>query len=414
MGGGCCQPQKVGLNRLISITYKSFRNRDTMRIAMVGDEFYPAIGGAPAYTMGLGMALARLGVEPTLFSHAHPRQAKEEEFNGLTVKRLKGFVISRFDRAISASLAKRLHECIKFGGFDVVHGQDIYSPMALQSIYSARRRRIPSVLTCHSIHKTAGLWQLIYRPLVLMMCRANRVIVVSNATREFCRVLGVPDHKMEVIPNGVDLSKFNSAVDGLRMRARLGLGSEPLVVSATRLVRRKGMHYLVAAFLKVRKGVPDAKLAIAGKGPEAANLRARIKELGIEDSTFMLGALSHGQVAELMAAANVFVLPSIVESSPLTLLEAMAVGVPVVCPRAGGVSEVIEDGINGLMVPPTNVDALADAITRILSDKQLAKRLRGSGLKIVREKFSWERAARQTLELYEKVREEHAKRRTQH
>ncbi|GAI33133.1 unnamed protein product, partial [marine sediment metagenome] len=62
------------------------------------------------------------------------------------------------------------------------------------------------------------------------------------------------------------------------------------------------MHYLVAAFLKVRKGVPDAKLAIAGKGPEAANLRARIKEMGIEDSTFMLGALSHGQVAELMAA----------------------------------------------------------------------------------------------------------------
>lgn len=385
-----------------------------MRIAMVGDEFYPAIGGAPAYTMGLGMALARLDTEPILFTHTHPGQADGEEFDGLTVKRLKGFVIPRFDRAISASLAKRLHECIKFGGFDVVHGQDIYSPMALQSIHSARRRRIPSVLTCHSIHKTAGIWQLIYRPLVLMMCRANRVIVVSNATREFCRVLGVPDHKMEVIPNGVDLSKFNPAVDGSQMRARLGLKSESLVVSATRLVRRKGTHYLVAAFLKVRKSLPDAKLAIAGKGPEAANLRAQIRELGIEDSVFMLGALPHGQVAELMAAANVFVLPSIVESSPFTLLEAMGVGVPVVCPGAGGVSEIIEDGINGLMVPPANVDALTNAITRILNDKQLAKRLRRGGLKIVREKFSWERAARQTLELYEKVCEEHAKRRTQH
>lgn len=385
-----------------------------MRIAMVGDEFYPAIGGAPAYTMGLGVALARLGVEPTLFTHAHPGQAEEEEFDGLTVKRLKSFVVPRFDRAISASLVKRLHECIKFGGFDVVHGQDIYSPMALQSIYSARKRRIPSVLTCHSIHKTAGLWKLIYRPLVLMMCRANRMIVVSNATREFCRALGVPDHKMEVISNGVDLSKFNSTVDGSRMRTRLGLGSEPLVVSATRLVRRKGVHYLLAAFLKVRKILPDAKLAIAGKGPEAANLHAQIRELGIEDSIFMLGALPHGQVAELMAAANVFVLPSIVESSPFTLMEAMAVGLPVVCPGAGGVSEIIEDGINGLMVPPANVDALVNAITRILNDKQLAKRLRRSGLKIVREKFSWERAARQTLRLYEKVCEEHAKRHTQH
>ncbi|MFQ6129248.1 MAG: glycosyltransferase family 4 protein [Candidatus Hadarchaeaceae archaeon] len=385
-----------------------------MRIAMVGDEFYPAIGGAPAYTMGLGTALAKLGVEPTLFTHAHPGQAEEEEFDGLTVKRLKGFVISRFGRAVSASLAKRLHEYIKFGEFDVVHGQDIYSPMALQSIYSARKRRIPSVLTCHSIHKTAGLWQLIYRPLVVMMCRANRVIVVSDASREFCRVLGVPDRKMEVIQNGVDLSKFNSAADGSRMRTRMGLGSEQLVVSATRLVRRKGTHYLVAAFSKVRKDVPGVKLAIAGRGPEAANLRAQIKGLGIEDSTFMLGSLSHGEVAELMAAANVFVLPSIVESSPLTLLEAMAVGVPVVCPRAGGVSEIIKDEINGLMFPPADVDTLANVITRVLRDEQLAKRLRRSGLKIVREKFSWERAARQTLELYERVREEHAKRGTRH
>ncbi len=385
-----------------------------MRIAMVGDEFYPAIGGAPTYTMGLGMALARLGAEPILFTHAHPGQAEEEEFGGLTVKRLKGFVIPRFDRAISASLAKHLHECIKFSGFDVVHGQDIYSPMALQSIYSARRRRIPSVLTCHSIHKTTGLWQLIYRPLVHMMCRANRMIVVSNATREFCRALGVPDHKMEVISNGVDLSKFNSAVDGSQMRIRLGLKSEPLVVSAIRLVRRKGAHYLVTAFLRVRKDIPDAKLAIAGKGPEAANLRARIRELGMEDSIFMLGTLPHEQVAELMAAANVFVLPSIVESSPFTLLEAMAVGVPVICPKAGGVSEIIEDGINGLMVPPADVNALANTIVHILNDRRLAKRLRRSGLKTVREKFSWERTARRTLELYEKVCEEHAKRHTQH
>ena len=84
------------------------------------------------------------------------------------------------------------------------------------------------------------------------------------------------------------------------------------------------------------------------------------------------------------------------------------------CPGAGGVSEIIEDGINGLMVPPANVDVLANTITRILNDKQLTNYIRRNGLKIVREKFSWERAARQTLKLYEKVCEEHAKRRTQH
>ena len=376
-----------------------------MRIAMVGDEFYPAIGGAPAYTMGLGLALAKLDVEPTLFTHTHPGQAEEEEFDGLRVKRLKGFVMPRFDRAISASLANRLHECIKFGGFDVVHGQDIYSPMALQSVYSARKRRIPSVLTCHSIHKTAGFWQLIYRPLVLIMCRANRMIVVSNATREFCRTLGVPDHKMEVISNGVDLSKFNPAVDGSRVRTSLGLESEPLVVSATRLVRRKGVHHLVAAFSKVRKVLPDAKLAIAGKGPEAANLHAQIRELGIEDSTFMLGALPHGQVAELMAAANVFVLPSMVESFGIVLLEAMAVGTPIVCTRTQGALEIVTEKKDALVVPPADDNALAEAIVCILNNRQLAKRLRTNGLKTVREKFSWEKTAKRVLTLYEKAGE---------
>lgn len=379
---------------------------------MVGDEFQPATGGVPTYTMRLGMALAELGAEPLVLTHSLPGCHEEEAFDGLKVKRLRGWVIQRFNRAISPSLARNLHECIKFGGFHIVHGQDIYSPMALQSIYSARKREIPSVLTCHSVHKTAHIWKSLYRPLVLMMCKADRVIAVSNATREFCCVLGVPSHKVEVVPNGVDLSRFNPSVDGSAMRNRLGLRSEPLVVSVTRLVKRKGVHQLVTAFSKVREVLPDAKLAIAGSGPEAGSLCIRIRELHMEDSVFMLGALPHEQIAELMAAADVFVLASAVESSPLAILEAMAVGVPVVCPRAGGVPEIVEDGISGLMVPPADVNSLAGAVIRVLSDNQFAKRLRRGGFKIVR-KLSWKRAAKRTLELYEEVCEEHERSRAQ-
>lgn len=383
-----------------------------MRIAMVGDEFYPAVGGASAYTMGLGKALAKLGAEPVVLTHAHPGYPEEEEFNGLKVKRLKGFVVPRLDRAISAGLVKRLHESIKFGGFDLVHGQDIYSSMALQLVYSARRRRIPIVLTCHSIHETTGLWKLIYQPLVFTMNRADRVIAVSNATREFCRVLGVLDYKIVAIPNGIDISKLNLIVDGTSVRARLGIESEPLVVTAIRLVKRKGPENLVTAFSKVLKPMPEAKLAIAGEGPEYANLRAIIKKLGIENSVFMLGVLPHEQVFELMAAADVFVLPSMIEACPFALLEAMAVGTPVICTRVGGTPEIVENGVNGLMVPSANNDALADAILNILDDHKLAERLQTNGPLTVRKKFSWERTAKQTLALYEAVSEEHAKRRS--
>jgi glycosyltransferase involved in cell wall biosynthesis len=357
---------------------------------------------------GLSTALAKLGAEPVVITHAHAGQPEDDEFEGVKVKRLKGFVMPRLDRAISAGLARRLHEHIKFGNFDVIHGQDIYSSMALLSIHSARKRKIPSVLTCHSIHKSSGFWKLVYQPVVFTMKRANCIIVVSSASREFCIKLGVPNHKIVLAPNGVDLSKFNPDIDGSLLRGRLGLENEPLVVTAIRLVKRKGPEHLVVAFSKVLKNVPDAKLAIAGKGPEMDNLRVQIKKLGIEKSAFMLGALSHAKVAELMAAANVFVLPSVMESFPLTAVEAMAVGVPIVCPRVGGVPEIITEGFNGLMFPPADNNALADAIVHILKDQPLAKRLRENGLKTVREKFSWEAAAKRTLGIYEMAREKYA------
>jgi len=372
---------------------------------MVTDEFIPDMGGAPLYVAGLSTALAKLGAEPVVITHAHAGQPEEDEFEGVKIKRLKGFVMPRLDRAISAGLARRLHEYIKFGNFNVVHGQDIYSPMALLSIHSARKRKIPSVLTCHSVHKSKGIWRLIYQPIVSAIKHTNRVIAVSGAAKGFCVALGVPDNKIEVIPNGVDFSIFNTKVNGSAMRAKLGVKRGVLIVTAIRLVRRKGPEHLVNAFSKVLKAIPNAKLAIAGEGTEATGLRTQIKKLGLEKSVFMLGKLRREQVARLMAAADVFVLPSLFESFGMVLLEAMAVGAPIVCTRTQGAMEIIDDGVDGVMTPPADDDALAEAILRVLSDSKLAKYLRRNGLKTVKEKFSWERTARLTLALYEKVKE---------
>ena len=377
-----------------------------MRIAMVCDEFYPDVGGGPLYTTGLSTALAKLDVEPIVITHTHAGQPEEDEFEGVEVRRLKGFVMPRLDRAISAGLARRLHEHIKFGNFDVVHGQDIYSSMALLSIHSAHKRKIPSVLTCHSVHKSGGIWRLIYRPIVSAMKRANRMIAVSNAAKRFCVALGIPDDKIEVIPNGVDLSIFNKDVDGSVMRTKLRVKKDPLIATAIRLVARKGPDHLVNAFSSVLEKMPNAKLAIAGGGTEAANLRAQIKKMGMEKSIFMLGRLPREQVAQLMAAADVFVLPSLVESFGIVLLEAMAVGTPIVCTRTQGAVETV-GGRDALLTHPGDDDALAEAIVRMLSDKKLAEHLRTNGLKTVK-RFSWEKTAKKTLKLYEVVREEHA------
>ena len=379
-----------------------------MRVAMTADEFPPAIGGAPTYAMELSKALVELGTEPVVITHAYPGLPAEEEIDGVEVRRLKGFVVPGLNRGVSAGFFYRLHRTIKHGGFDVVHGQDLYSPTSLASMYSARKRRIPSAITCHSVHRSTGLWRLIYQPILFTLRWADLVIAVSKASELFCHALGISPRKTVVIPNGVDLSKFNPGVDGSALRGELGVGEKPLVATAIRLVKRKGPSLLVASFQKVLRTVPDAKLVIAGWGPEAKNLRAQTKRLGLERSVFMVGALKRERVAELMAAADVFVLPSVVESFGLTALEAMAVGAPVVCPWAGGLPEFVKDGFNGLTFTPENRDELTNAIARLLTKRRLAGYLRENGMKTARN-FSLKITARRTLSLYEKICKEHAR-----
>lgn len=374
-----------------------------MRIAMVCDEFYPEIGGASVYTTQLSSALAKLGVEPVVITRAREGPTHEEEVGGARIKRLKGFSLPRANREVSLKLFRDLYQYIKHGSFDVVHGQDIYSTMSLVAIHSARKRAIPSVVTCHSIHKAWGAWRAIYFPVLFTLRRVNRVITVSKSVESFCHALGVSASKTVVVPNGVDPQKFNSRVGGKLMRERLELKREDrLVATAIRLVRRKGIRVLLEAFDLVIAEFPDVRLAVAGWGPEGWRLRSWVKGRGLEERVELLGPLLHEEVAELMAAADVFVLPSTVEAFGLAAVESMAVGTPLVCPRVGGISEFVKDGLNCLMFEPNDPRSLARAIVRLLGDRKLAERLSREGMSTAK-KFSWDRTAKLTLKVYEEV-----------
>jgi len=150
------------------------------------------------------------------------------------------------------------------------------------------------------------------------------------------------------------------------------------------------------------KVVPDAKLVIAGSGRERDNLFRQIKSLNIADSVFMVGRLAKERVAQLMAAADAFVLSSKGESFGLSLLEASAAGVPVVCSNAGGVPEIFQDGFNALLYPPGDDNAMAKAIICLIQDKELAKKISANAMEIAG-KFTWEMTAEKTLQVYEEV-----------
>jgi glycosyltransferase involved in cell wall biosynthesis len=363
-----------------------------MRVALVGDEYPPVTGGAAVYARELALHLSRLGVEVVVFT----RQGAEGE--GVEVRELRGFGL--FHRSLSPRLFGELRRELRSGGFSVVHGTDMYSPLSLAAVRFARGAGLPSVVTCHSVHHSSGLWRAVHLPLTLLLRRADRVIAVSGASKEFCCSLGVPGERVEVVPNGVDPSLFHRGVDGRGFRRRLGVGEgERLVATAIRLVRRKGPHLLLRAFSELAGEFPGLRLAVAGEGPEEGELRRRVEEEGLDGRVLLLGRLPHGEVAGLMAGADLFVLPSSVEAFGLAAVEAMAVGTPVVCPRAGGILEFGRDGYNCLMFEPGDPSSLREAMARLLSDGRLARTLRLGGLRTAR-RFTWERTARLTLRVY--------------
>ncbi len=181
-----------------------------------------------------------------------------------------------------------------------------------------------------------------------------------------------------------------------------------VILFVGRLIDWKGVNILVSSMKKVRDTVRNARLVIVGDGPERKSLADRVKELGLEDSVTFTGQVSDEELKDYYSRASVFVLPSITvnnqtEGLGVVLLEAMASGIPVIGSNTGGIPDIIEDKVNGLLVPPGDPDALAEAIIRIFEDRDLADRFREAGLETVKGRFSWDKISDQFIEVYREV-----------
>lgn len=203
-----------------------------------------------------------------------------------------------------------------------------------------------------------------------------------------------------VIPNGLDGEAYAlQAAPPARTRTALGLppGARP-VLCVARLVPVKGQTYLLQAWPSVLKREPRALLLLAGDGLDETPLRTRAAALGLAGSVKFLGFRQ--DIASLIACAEVLVLPSLNEGFGMVLVEAMAMGKPVVASAVGGVPEVVLDGRTGLLVPPANPEALAAAILRLLDDPGAARRLGEAGRERARESFSREGSIQAHRDLY--------------
>jgi len=232
----------------------------------------------------------------------------------------------------------------------------------------------------------------------LMLRPFRRIIAVSEEVKvRYARDLNVPLDRLTVVRNAIRLPPRARAGNSA-LRAELIAGRPDYVVlTPARLHPQKGHEYLLAAATQV----PDATFVLAGDGPLRTGLEARARELGIADRCLFLGERS--DVQDLLAVSDLFVLPSLFEGLPVSILEAMAAERPVVATAIGGTDEVITTGESGLLVPPRDPVALASVIRRLRGDASLAQRLALAGRERVEREFSVEVAARRIMQIYEQV-----------
>jgi len=207
--------------------------------------------------------------------------------------------------------------------------------------------------------------------------------------------------RMVQLTPGVDVEAFNPSVDGTPVRERYGLGKRPVVVCVSRLVERKGQDMLIRSLPPIQRRVPDAAVLIVGDGPRRDALESLAASLGVVRDVVFAGAHPWAELPPFFAAGDVFCMPTRtrkagfeVEGLGIVYLEASATGLPVVAGDSGGVPDAVQDGTTGYVVDGRSTDAIADRVSALLLDKDLADRMGGAGRRWVEQEWRWDDLAR--------------------
>ncbi|HLW01571.1 MAG TPA: glycosyltransferase [Ktedonobacterales bacterium] len=295
----------------------------------------------------------------------------------------------------------RLARLMRRGRYDVAHGSLFQANLVTRP--AARLAGVPVNIT--SMHTIYSRFR--ERHFVVDRLTARWADVITGVSDAVCRFAveqeGLPAAKVRTLRNGLDLSRFQAITNyqarRAEVRAALGYAAEHVVMNMTaRLHEKKGHTYLFQAAERLRSRYPQIRVLVAGDGPQRAALEAECQARGLTDVVTFLGMRQ--DVADLLAASDLSVLPSLLEGLGLVVLEAMVMRCPVVATNGGGIVELVEDGVHGLLVPPADAEALAAALERIMTDGQLRARLIEAGYRHVLADFSFERMMQETEALY--------------
>jgi len=377
---------------------------DQLRICIATDAWLPGIGGIENHVLHLSAGLVRLGHEVTVVTHQLSRHAPgivSQTTSPVPVVRLPGklLMFKDHDIAVDPGMLREFRHTLERQEFDVVHGQSEGSLLVFGALALARRQGLATVLTRHSM---LAMKPWLVRPLLKGLVRgllgfADGVVAVSEAC---AREIRLRRQVTRVIPNGVDTEKFRPMTEvRQRVRSELELGADDIVVGDIgRLHVNKGILMLLDVFEQLREQNPRLRLLLAGPGP----LRARIADRtrAYSQQVRLLDPLSYDRVHLVLNAIDVFALPSFGEAFGISLLEAMACGVPGIALNRWGVTDLVRSGETGYLV--ADAREFRKRLEELSADAVLRRRM-GQAARIRAERFSWQGVTEQTVSFYREL-----------
>jgi len=370
----------------------------------IGITCYPTYGGSGAVATELGLALADRGHEVHFVTYAQPFR-----LTGLH-ERVFYHEVEMEDYPLfehppySLALAVALHDCVKREGLEILHMH--YAIPHAASAYLAKQMlggaRPPKIVT--TLHGTditlLGLHPSFHEITRFSILQSDGLSAVSAFLRdETVRDFDVPAERIDVIPNFVDIRFWRPGREPCH-RSKLAPDGEKIVMHVSNYRPVKRSQDIVKVFAKIREKVP-ARLVLVGDGPDRPRALQLAEEMGIRDHVLFLGR--HAAVEELLSCADLFLLPSESESFGLAALEAMASGAPVVASNAGGLPEVVQDGVTGHLLPVGDIEGMAAAGVRILTDDAYRKKLSAAGRELAEKCFAIDVIVPRYEALYERV-----------
>ena len=373
-----------------------------MKILIINYEFPPVGGGGGTASYYLSCELVRLGYEVDVLTSRFRNLKGKETINGVTVYRVPVlrkrrdyctfiemliFIISSFF-VLSKLLKKKKYNFMQafFSFPSGILGITSKILFGIPYIVSLRGGDVPGA----NPYRYKILHSILYPIQRKIWKNAIAITVLPGIVKQVLRL--APDLKYHVIPNGVDIKKFKSLTKKRTDNIK--------IIYVGRLIRRKGLKYLIQSIPKVIQNKNIVKFIIVGDGPIRKILETIAKKLRIEHVVDFQGFVSEEKLLKLYNKADIFVLPSLFEGFGNVITEAMASGLPVIATKVGAISEIVIDGKTGFLVPSKDSTALADAITKLIFDTKLRRKMGKAGRKRAETFYSWNKIVKEYLVIY--------------